>query len=101
MEGPDSSNPPGRKSQPAAAFDDSAWEAIALPHTWNAKDGNAPGFYQEDGWYRRCFQVPAAWAGKRIYVQFDGANRSAEVFLNGHRLGRHRGHDGFLHGVRA
>ena len=91
MEGPDSSNPPGRKSQPAAAFDDSAWEAIALPHTWNAKDGNAPGFYQEDGWYRRCFQVPAAWAGKRIYVQFDGANRSAEVFLNGHRLGQHRG----------
>ena len=35
--------------------------------------------------------VPAAWAGKRIFLQFDGANRSAEVFLNGHWLGRHRG----------
>jgi beta-galactosidase len=75
----------------ATAFDDTAWEAIALPHTWNAKDGNAPGFYQGDGWYRRRFEVPAAWAGKRIYLQFDGANRTAEVFLNGHRLGQHRG----------
>jgi beta-galactosidase len=74
-----------------AAFDDSAWEAITLPHTWNAQDGNARGFFQGDGWYRRRFQVPAAWAGKQIYLQFDGANRSAEVFLNGHRLGQHRG----------
>jgi beta-galactosidase len=74
-----------------ASFDDSAWEAIALPHTWNANDGNAPGFYRGDGWYRRHFDVPAAWAGKRIFVQFDGANRSAEVFVNGHRLGQHRG----------
>jgi beta-galactosidase len=74
-----------------AAFDDLAWEAVTLPHTWNAKDGNVPGFYQGDGWYRRCFQVPASWEGKRVYLQFDGANRSAEVFLNGHRLGLHRG----------
>jgi beta-galactosidase len=74
-----------------ASFDDSAWEAIALPHTWNANEGNAPGFYRGDGWYRRHFDVPSAWAGKRIFVQFDGANRSAEVFVNGHRLGQHRG----------
>ncbi len=76
----------------AAAFDDSAWETVTLPHTWNAHDGEDGGtYYQGDGWYRTRFRLPATWARKRVYVQFDGANRSAEVFVNGHRLGQHRG----------
>jgi beta-galactosidase len=76
-----------------AALDDSTWEAVALPHTWNARDGQDGGgnYFRGDGWYRRHFRVEPAWAGRRVFLQFDGANRSAEVFLNGRRLGLHRG----------
>lgn len=78
---------------PGTTFDDSAWESINLPHTWNALDGQDGGgdYYRGDGWYRRKFRVDATWAGRRIFLQFDGVNRTAEVFLNGRRLGQHRG----------
>lgn len=74
------------------AFDDSQWEKIALPHTWNARDGqDGGGYYRGDGWYRLRFPVSSAWVRRQIYLEFDGANRTAEVFLNGSRLGEHRG----------
>jgi beta-galactosidase len=77
----------------AVGFDDHAWQTIALPHTWNARDGQDGGgnYFRGDGWYRRRFSTDAAWRGRRVFLQFDGANRTAEVFLNGRRLGRHRG----------
>ena len=77
----------------AVAFDDAGWATVTLPHTWNAQDGQDGGgdYYRGDGWYRRHFRVEGSWAGRQVYLQFDGANRSAEVFLNGRRLGVHRG----------
>jgi len=73
--------------------DDTAWPAISLPHVWSERDRSAgeDRYYRGDGWYRRRFQIDTAWSGRRIFIQFDGANRSAEVFLNGQRLGLHRG----------
>lgn len=76
----------------APNFADASWEAVTLPHTWNVEDGaNGGGYFRGDGWYRRQFEVPREWSGKRVFIQFDGANRTAEVFLNGERLGLHRG----------
>ena len=40
------------------------------------------------GWYRRAFDIPKEDAGRRITVEFDGAFRSALVFLNGYFIGR-------------
>ena len=69
------------------------WTAVALPHTWNAVDGADGGanYARGPGWYVRRFDVDAAWNGRRVFLQFDGANRRAEVFLNGQRLGEHVG----------
>jgi beta-galactosidase len=77
----------------ATAFDDSAWTAVALPHTWNALDGQDGGsnYYRGIGWYRRHVAVPATAAGKKIYLQFDGANIVTDVWVNGTSLGQHRG----------
>lgn len=85
-----------RGSAPGAAavsFDDHAWANVTLPHTWNVADGQDGGgnYFRGDGWYRRHLKVDPSWAGRQIYLQFDGANRSAEVFLNGERIGSHRG----------
>jgi hypothetical protein len=47
-------------------------------------------------WYRRTFEVPAGWAGKRVLLHFGAVDWEAAVSLNGKELGTHRGgYDGF------
>ena len=47
--------------------------------------------YKGTGWYRREFAVPAEWKGRRIRLNFGGVHPSADVFLNGERVGSHSG----------
>ena len=42
-------------------------------------------------WYRRTFTVPAAWKGRRTVLHFDAVDYEAEVFVNGHSFGVHKG----------
>ncbi len=75
------------------AFDDAAWEPVMLPHTWNARDGEAGGaYYRGTGWYRHSLERPATPAPqRRQFIEFDGATLAAEVWVNGHLAGRHEG----------
>ncbi|HYC96111.1 MAG TPA: glycoside hydrolase family 2 TIM barrel-domain containing protein, partial [Sphingomicrobium sp.] len=77
------------------AFDDKDWDKVTLPHTFNAGDGEQPGYYRGPAWYRRALDI-AVRPGRRLFVQFDGAATVADVYLNGKRIGRHEGgHAGF------
>lgn len=76
-------------------FNDEAWRKLDLPHDW-AIEGpfkqEYPGEtaklpYWGIGWYRKHFDVPAADAGRKIYLDVDGAMSYANVWLNGHYLG--------------
>ncbi|HTT25010.1 MAG TPA: beta-galactosidase GalA [Candidatus Binatia bacterium] len=84
-------------------FDDSTWRDLNLPHDWAVElpfvrdeEQQSHGYkplgrrYPETsvGWYRRTFDIPKEDSGKRIVVEFDGAFRSALVFLNGYFIGR-------------
>jgi beta-galactosidase/beta-glucuronidase len=42
-------------------------------------------------WYRRTFRVPPAWQGKRLLLHFGAVDWEAEVHINGHIVGTHRG----------
>lgn len=42
-------------------------------------------------WYRRPLTVPASYAGKHVWLRFDGVNYAAEVWVNGHPAGTVRG----------
>jgi len=42
-------------------------------------------------WYRRTFDVPAQWAGKRILLHFGAVDWETTVWVNGKQLGTHRG----------
>ncbi|MFG2133848.1 glycoside hydrolase family 2 protein [Streptomyces sp. NPDC048751] len=77
----------------APEFDDHGWAVVSTPHTWNADDGANGGYdyYRGIGWYRRRVEVPADLAGRTLMLQFAGANQVAEVWVNGTRLGLHRG----------
>jgi len=84
-------------------FDDSKWRPLDLPHDWAVElpfvwdeEQQSHGYkplgrrYPETsiGWYRRTFDLSAEDAKRRISVEFDGAFRSALVFLNGYFIGR-------------
>jgi beta-galactosidase len=77
----------------APEFDDSSWEAVTLPHTWNNLDGEDGGdnYYRGAGWYRRHLTLDADSAGKSLFLKFDGASSVTDVFVNGKPAGRHKG----------
>jgi beta-galactosidase len=81
----------------ATQFDDSDWSQVTVPHTWN-RIGNEgterspqSNNVQGTGWYRLKFQAPAAAKGSRYFLQFDAVGTIADVWLNGHYLGKHEG----------
>jgi beta-galactosidase len=73
------------------AFDDSQWDTVGLPHSFSEPYFASSKFYVGYGWYRKHFAAPKAWRGKRINLEFDGAFQVAEVFVNGRRIGEHKG----------
>jgi hypothetical protein len=75
----------------AVGFHDGQWEDIGLPHSFSIPYFAAPQFYVGYGWYRKHFDLPAKWVGKRLFLEFDGAFQDAEVFVNGRGLARHTG----------
>ncbi len=53
-------------------------------------------FFYADFWYRDEFVAPPAAKGERAWLNFDGINWKADVFLNGAKVGRIEG--GFMRG---
>lgn len=81
-----------------AAFNDSTWRQLHLPHDWSIEgliDPNAPtagggGFFPTGiGWYRRSFVAPTIWIGKRVQLEFEGSAGVTEVWLNGKPVTTH------------
>jgi beta-galactosidase/beta-glucuronidase len=51
---------------------------------------------QNQLWYRRAFAVPKSWRGKRVHLHFGAVDWEATVWVNGKKVGTHRGgYDGF------
>ena len=75
------------------AFDDSSFERVVVPHTnirlpWHSFDDKD---YEFVSTYRRRFKVPESAAGKRVFVDFEGAMTASTVWINGVSLGEYRG----------
>lgn len=68
-------------------------EAVTLPHTWNVVDGQDGGndYYRGKCWYVRELEKPVLEEGGEAWLEFSGAAQTAEVFLNGKRIGGHEG----------
>jgi hypothetical protein len=95
-----------------AGFKDTGWMIATVPATVLSSYLNAgavpdpdygdnqnaisDSFFCSDFWYRDEFTAPPAAAGRHVFLNFDGVNWKAEVFLNGQRLGRIDG--GFVTG---
>lgn len=81
----------------ALANDGANWSTVSLPHTWNATDAatiaqstpSTPNYARGIGWYRLSFNYSGNAATQ--WLQFDAASIVADVWLNGEKLGQHRG----------
>ena len=99
--------------QKNAAFDDSKWQTVTVPHDWAiygpfsalndqqkvaiTQDGQKEAMEHAGrtgglpfvgvGWYRNTGNLPAYEAGKRVTLVFDGAMANSQVFINGKKVG--------------
>ena len=76
-----------------AGCDDSSWETVNIPHTWNDKDADdeTPGFYRGPVWYRKQLFIDKSQEGRRAMIYFEGANQEVRFYLNGQFVGEHKG----------
>ena len=68
-------------------------EAVTIPHTWNAVDGQTgpEQYYRGICHYKKQFNRPTMEDGQRCYLEFRGVNSSCEVHINGKAIARHDG----------
>jgi beta-galactosidase len=73
--------------------DDSDWQIVDVPHTWNAFDpfDDAPGYRRGQSWYRKRVAIDPQLKGKRLFLYFEGVHQKADVFINNRLVGQHRG----------
>ena len=76
------------------------WEQVNLPHTWNGKDGQDGGsdYYRGTCYYTKNLSKSLCEDAEEVYIEFEGANSSADVYVNG-KLAVH--HDGGYSTFRA
>lgn len=69
-----------------------AWDAVDLPHTWNALDttDDVTGYRRDGSWYRKQIDLDIE-AGERYFLHFEAAQFKADVYVNGERSGGHVG----------
>ncbi len=81
----------------APGYDDSQWRALDLPHDFSVEAGvkennpssTAGGYFEGGiGWYRKTLNIPGDYAGKTIYLFFDGVFMNGEVWVNGRKAGK-------------
>jgi beta-galactosidase len=95
-------------------YDVSGWANITVPSCWQVQGYGTPYYsnftyiFQKDfprvmstppvGWtayqernpvgsYRRDFNVPKDWAGRRIFITFDGVDAGFFIWVNGQKVG--------------
>lgn len=90
-----------------AGFDDADWLVATVPGTALVSYLNAgaipdpdysdnqlqisDSFFDSDFWYRDEFDIPAEFLKERLFLNFDGINWKADIYVNGKAAGRLEG----------
>ncbi|RKN05985.1 glycoside hydrolase family 2 TIM barrel-domain containing protein [Streptomyces radicis] len=97
-------------------IDDGSWDTIPVPSSWQLHGYDFPIYvniaypwwgggghseaplppevpmlFNPVGQYRRTFELPAAWRGRRIHLHFEGVKAAFYVWINGTRVGYREG----------
>jgi beta-galactosidase len=80
----------------APGFDDSKWDDVSTPHTYNDVDSfrniithgsGDTGTYHGPAWYRKHFKLPASAKDGKVFLEFEGIRQAANFFVNGKPAG--------------
>jgi beta-glucuronidase len=63
---------------------------LVVPRDWNSQDDKLL-YYEGTIWYKKSFDYPELKGGNRLFVYFGAVNYRADVYLNGKKLGFHKG----------
>ena len=109
---PGTSYGPGSSEFQAKDYDDSGWDDIRVPLSWEMANYGKPVYtnvgypfsnnppnansgmsqygvtdHNATGFYRRTITIPETWKDKRVFVHFDGVYSAAVVWVNGKYVG--------------
>lgn len=81
---------PGNAGETWAApgHDDSDWETMALPGSWDTRDLPT---YDGTVWFRRTVEIPEQLLGQNLRVVLSDADDDDRTYVNGHLVGSTRG----------
>ena len=69
------------------------WDIVNVPHSWNAIDGQDGDndYFRGTGYYAKTLNKMSLPEADRYYLEINGANSSADVYMNGKKLAHHDG----------
>lgn len=69
------------------------WDFVNIPHCWNAIDGQDGGndYYRGTCCYYKEIDMEEIPTADKYYLEINGANSSATVYMNGNKLASHDG----------
>ncbi len=82
------------KSDPSNAqsltFNDAAWKDVGIPHTYNDTDtfinqnagGGDGSMFGGTCWYRKHFTLDNQYAGRKIFIEIEGAHVGVQAYIN-------------------
>ncbi len=72
---------------------DTKWDFVNLPHSWNALDGQDGGndYYRGTAIYAKELLKEDLPQAERYYIEINGANASADLYVDGKHLVHHDG----------
>ena len=72
---------------------DTKWNFVNLPHSWNAIDGQDgdSDYYRGTAYYAKKVTKADFPQADRYYLELQGANSSADVYMDGKHLAHHDG----------
>ena len=82
-----------KQSTEIPAAIDPKWDFVSLPHTWNALDGQDGGndYYRGTAIYAKELEKEDLPEAERYYIEINGANSSADLYVNGKKFAHHDG----------
>ncbi len=72
---------------------DKKWNFVNLPHSWNAIDGQDgdSDYYRGTAYYVQELRKEDLPTAERYYIEINGANSSADLYVNGEKVMHHDG----------
>lgn len=71
-------------------FDDRSWSRVTLPRAFNEDEAyrvSIENLTDTISWYRKSFRLPPNSKNKKVFIEFEGVRKAADIYVNGKAVG--------------